>query len=344
MKKAIVSLLLAIMLWPALSAQDKADVAPYTPGGPRNGAVVYALPRTEVVVVARARCTVQKPGPFAQYAGRYLSDSHAITKESSYWQLESLDIRGHARPDESRMYAIRSAQGPIVFAPESPILASVGIDNQAEACRQKADRRKTAADTVITFTYKYLGEEALTSTSIPKMAERAAKQIMQIREARTAILTADINHTIDGQALAIMLAEMDEQESELRALFLGKSVSYTVKREFTVEADADAQNMIVARMSNIEGLRAPEDMIGTPIYLNIKCQRVSVAPTDKKPSNRNGFYYTVPGRAHFLVTDNRGHSAERTLVMPQLGYVESLNQSLTRLRFNPETGEILSIE
>lgn len=335
MKKTI----LALILFATALTQATAQVEPYHMNEPRLGRIIYALPRTDIIVRATAQCTVQKPGPLAQYAQRFLADMSAITQASASWQLTGLKILTKAEPDTARMYAI-DAESLIINYNAAGLVSSIGIEREPE---KPEHHRHAAKDTAITFTYKYLGEEALTSTSIPKMAERVAKQIMQIREARQALLTGDAPHTIDGQALSTMLSEMDHQEAELTALFLGKRVTYTVSREYRVSPAGDLQNMIVARISQLEGLKEPDDMLGTPIYLNLKCRPTAQPAQQKRDKQRHGYYYNVPGRAEVSVTDNHGHTATAVLTIPQLGYATYLNPAYTKVIFNPETGEITTI-
>jgi hypothetical protein len=201
----------------------------------------------------------------------------------------------------------------------------------------------------LNFDYSALSEEALVSTSIPKMAEMVARQIYQIRESRTALLTADLDQLPDGDALKTMLAQLDLQETELLAFFVGKTQTYTITKEYRIAPDDDLKQYVIARISTAEGLIESSNVIGEPIYLSIKGTYYNAPLTDpKKEKAPKGFYFNVPGKAEIIVEAPES-TTQATLPIAQFGYITHLNAAITnnkttRITFNPELGTILKIE
>jgi hypothetical protein len=201
----------------------------------------------------------------------------------------------------------------------------------------------------LNFDYSVLNEDALVATSIPKMAEMIARQIYHIRESRTALLSADLEHIPDGKALKQMLARLDRDEAELIAFFTGKSHSYSVTKTYTITPEDDLNDYVIARISTTEGLTEAGNVIGEPIYLNIKGTYYNAPLTDPKQEKApKGFYYNVPGKAQITVDFEDIHKTT-TLPIAQFGYTTSLSATLTnnkttRITFNPELGTIQKIE
>lgn len=289
-----------------------------------NGHAVYILPKKKLVIAAVAECTIEKPGPFAQYAKRYLAVDNAIMSESRRWSLVRVEVEEQSVDDSTKMFAV-IGKGELEYAKEKK--------------PKRVAKLIQTTDTTIHFGMECLGEEALVSTSIPKMAELAAKQIYQIRESRMALLTGDVNHQPDGKALQIMMDRLDRQEEELVALFVGKTVKFRDMRKFEIDADGDLSNYVAGRISTVEGLKEADEMIGTPIFVNIEAHKV-VMPSLKKEPKKKGYRVNVCGTA--IVTVACGDVTEKvTVKMPQFGYVKWLGTEIDEVVLNPETGELV---
>lgn len=334
MKKTITFTLLALLTLQISAGKPSREVKPYVINSPRMGAMVYALPMTVVEVEINAACTVSKPGPFAQYAERYLADPNAITRESEVWKFESARIIDHPVPDSSRMFVVSGETGEVRFSDNDLLLKSVGCW-PADEFKHKGHRHHDTSDVDTIFHTELLGEECLTSTSIPKMAERAAKQIFQLREARLAILSCDVNHQPDGSATKEILERIDREERELTALFIGKKIVLHSSRCFPVDPSSKKVNLIIARMSTLEGISSADDMIGTPIYVNvIPSMTTAPAETKKDKSARKGYFYNVPGSVEITVRHGDKFSFSRSLKVSQNGYCTWLNPAVSNILFN----------
>ena len=317
-----------------------------------NG-ITYSLPKTQINITITARCTIEKPGPFYQYAERYLATKDIITTNTETWEIENIDIHTSAVADPNRTFQVaidsRGIANNISFYHDN-IIAGINIESDMPNMSDKSENSSfLTPNSSLNFDYSVLNEDALVATSIPKMAEMIARQIYHIRESRTALLSADLEHIPDGKALKQMLARLDRDEAELIAFFTGKSHSFTVTKTYTITPDDDLNDYVIARISTTEGLTESGNVIGEPIYLNIKGTYYNAPLADPKQENApKGFYYNVPGKAQITVDFENIHKTT-TLPIAQFGYTTSLSATLTnnkttRITFNPKLGTILKIE
>lgn len=231
--------------------------------------MLSAKETTRVVIRLQVKCTIAKPGIFSEYAERYLGVKDAVTEQSTTYDL--IDINLSEYDKES-------------------------CDDKTESCH-----KKNPHDTVIRFSLNCLGEEALQATSIPKMAERAAKQIYQLREARTALITGDMPVIPDGEAMKTMLKRIDREERELVALFVGKKISYTFNKDIVITPDTNIENDVIVRFSKLKGIVDADDMVGEPIYMTLIGKRVKAPELTPKQQKRIYEYQYVKGNAWIKV-------------------------------------------
>ncbi len=360
----------------ALSLPAQTSVTHYVPGSSVPTGVVYYLPRTVIDVRAEAECIEEKPGPFYQYAERYLATDDVIVKERHEWRLKNVRITSHPEPDAERCFNVAvtkkdvahmlrlSPSGIIegVNLPEPPRPApECAPERGPKADRSREPRRahdamprhrqqhKDARPAMpLEFDMSVLGEEALVANSIPKMAEMAAKQIYRIRESRAALLSGEMELAADGGAVRAILEEMDRTECELVSLFTGKRSVRSMVRRYTYAPEEDVTNHVIFRISTIEGLLPADNLIGSPVYINVKGDyRTAPVMGKKEEKAAKGLYYIVPGSADVRVTDNGAFSVSRTLPVPQFGYATYLPAALTddpgvSVRFSKE-GTVVSV-
>jgi hypothetical protein len=332
------------------------SVTPFDASKDLLNGIVYSLPKNQINITITARCTIEKPGPFYQYAERYLATKEIITTNNENWEIEKINIHTSAIPDPNRTFQIaidnKGIANNITYY-HNNIIAGINISSdqtdKSDESDISASTQLSTLNTQLTFDYTVLNEDALVATSIPKMAEMVARQIYHIRESRTALLSADLDQMPDGEALKQMIARLDQNEAELVAFFVGKTISYSVTKTYSITPDDNITDYVIARISTTEGLTEAGNVIGEPIYLNIKGTYYNAPFMDPKQEKApKGFYYNVPGEA-LITIDYEDIHYTTTLSIAQFGYTTSLNATLTnnktaKITFNPELGTILKIE
>jgi hypothetical protein len=340
-----------------INLKAQTSVTPFDAANDYLNGITYSLPKNQVNITITARCTIEKPGPFYQYAERYLATKDIITTNTETWEIENIDIHTSAIADPNRTFQVaidtRGVANNITYTHDN-IIAGINIESDMPNMSDKSekfDKYDKSQFSILNsqFNYSVLNEDALVATSIPKMAEMVARQIYHIRESRTALLSADLDQMPDGDALKTMLAQRDTEEKELLASFVGKTTSYTVTKTYSITPDDDLKDHVIARISSSEGLIEANNVIGKPIYLNVKGTYYNAPLTDPKLEKApKGFHYNVPGKAKITV-ESPNFTTQTTLPIAQFGYTTPLNASLTnnkttRIIFNPELGTILKIE
>ena len=157
--------------------------------------IVYSLPKTAIDVRATVTRSVEKPGPFAQFAQKYLGQSPTVTQERTVWKIENVDILPKGIADPEKRYAIQlkkenrtafylNEEGMLVSINRAPAPAPTRPAPMPKAERpapspEKAAKKeqKQAAEYAQLYT-----ETMLISSSTRNMAEAAAQQIYLLRE------------------------------------------------------------------------------------------------------------------------------------------------------------------
>ena len=199
-------------------------------------------------------------------------------------------------------------------------------------------------------------EEQMVASSIAKMAEGAAKQIYHIREMRMNLLAGDVEHTpADGQAMQLVLNELDKREQMLAELFIGSRVVEHHSHTIYYVPSKDVTERIIGRISQYAGVVPADDLSGEPIRLTLAGKRQTYSPMNDKSSKQSKavpsqLYYNLPGSAKVVVEFGEDLRASATLPIAQFGVAVPLAKSLLlnkttpQIYFNTQTGNILSIK
>ncbi|MBR5814081.1 MAG: DUF4831 family protein, partial [Bacteroidaceae bacterium] len=204
----------------------------------------------------------------------------------------------------------------------------------------------------------YMTEEMLQATSTAKMAELTAKEIYAIRESKLAITRGQAeNMPNDGQAMQLVLSELDKQEHALMELFIGHTDTLRQEISITIKPteNCDTAKAVLLRFSRKLGFVEKDNLAGEPIYYSLRDLKSVKLPTAEelakaKPIKKEGICYNIPGKAEFKVYTRARELAKAELTIAQLGTTEVLSKALfnksntTKVLFDTTTGGIISIE
>jgi hypothetical protein len=228
--------------------------------------------------------------------------------------------------------------------------------------------QEVATPTIATATPKaispnaYMTEEMLLASSKAKLAELVAKDIYNIRESRNLILRGqNENMPKDGEALQIILDELDNQEKALMQLFVGHTSTEQSTYTFQVIPDSSANKIILGRFSRKLGILHQDDLAGAPIYIDIQSiseqsksteasSTAKPARSSKSANKQDGLIYNIPGKAIVKVYTNTDTLAEETFTFGQFGNTETLSSDLLtkkkdiKVQLDPTTGALLKVE
>ncbi len=350
MKKSITILgLLAVM-----NGMAQTEVSDYTPGVNAEG-VTYFLPRTLIEVVLDTEKEIYTPGEFCDYANKYLRLQGISNTPHTVWKIKGMTVKTAGVRDPQKGYTVKLKDKSIASLLEltdEGILLSIN-QHQGQGTNNPSNGNKQTKKEV--NPKDFLNEEILSSTSTAKMAELVAKEIYNIRESKNAILRGQAeNAPKDGEALKIILSNLEEQESSLMAMFKGKVV--TEKKEFVIQLNPDGTTInenVLFRFSNKLGVLPADDLSGAPIYYNLKNLSDLPKPVEsknKKVKRPQGIVYNIPGKAQLTIFNSKETFYEEEVPVAQYGNTDVLTTDLfnkgatTRITFDPGTGSIRRIE
>lgn len=355
MKHQIIALMLGACAIAGASAQTTAKL---TASKANEYGLIYTLPLTSFEVTIAAEKTVRTPGEFYQYARKYLN-TDPILAPSTSWRITDAVIEQTAYPDENERYLVTLKGGNGTFITVNDDNFPVSVNDEAYDGAITEVTLPEAVPAEPTVLERPVARQAVTpemiqSKSSAKRAELAASKIYELRTNRNEIITGQADGMpSDGAAMKLALEQIAAQEEALTAMFLGTvqtSVEVRTYR-FTVPAEGEPERTIVARLSAVDGLVAPDDLSGAPIYVTVSPESRGELPVNEKgvakTFPKGGVAYRIPGTASVSVTYDGETLARGTYDVAQYGVVFGLDPALFTskkspyyLRFNPLTGSI----
>lgn len=348
-------LLAALLLTLPLAAQTK--VVRKNALKANDYGITYSLPKTLLQIDAEVTKSACKAGPYYKYAEKYLGVKNVVSEDNVYYELNKVTLRNLGVPDPDQTFVVEFKPGtvaPYAYLTEDGLLCTINADYETPAAPVKktapAEKTPAPADELSVYT-----EEFLMAGSVSKQAEVAAKQIYRIRESRMNILTGEAdNLPPDGEAMKLVIAQLDAQEQALVSLFTGTCTKEVTHHTFSVVPQGDVEKEVLFRFSRLLGIVGADDLGGAPVYFNLKVtERAEPLPekeAQKKAKSMKGIIYNVPGKATVsLVTDNKVLYKGEVQVT-QFGSRESLapvmfedKKAPVKVYFYPETGALKQI-
>lgn len=322
-----------------------------------NFGITYSLPRTSLIVSAEVKRSTCKAGPYYKYAEKYLGVKDVVTEDKVLYELTKISLFNKGVPDPEQTYIVEFKSGtvaPYAYLTEDGLLCSINAEYTPEESEMEIARKNKAKPMRVTDASVF-SEELLMAGSVAKQAEVAAKQIYRIRESRLNILTGDAdNLPPDGEAMKLVIQQLEEQEKALTNLFTGIVAEEYADYDVTIVPHDDLDKEIIFRFSSLLGVVDADDLGGMPVYLNLKA--IERAPVlDEKEAARKakslkGIVYNLPGKASVEVVMNKRTLYKGEVQVTQFGTQEGLapvmfedKKAPVKVYFYPETGAIKQI-
>jgi hypothetical protein len=219
----------------------------------RDGSIIYGLPMTVFTVSVDMERTIEKPGPYAQYASDLLGLTDFIKSENESWSIEGITVKTHDELDPSEFYVISSTtlfQTNVLSLRKEGLILDInpaiyysvdkqgsntetgkfqshffdlGSDEYFQMQRDTAYKRMSVDSSFVRIPYIVEKKKKLTTD---QLAEKAAKRLMELRDGKHMILTGEA--TVFPQSDAA-INEINRLEKSYTELFTGK----TLKEKFT---------------------------------------------------------------------------------------------------------------
>lgn len=321
-----------------------------------NG-IIYALPKTNLRFRVEAVKTDIFPGPYYEYAEKYIGLTNVPEKKETIWQISNIVVETYHDMDSEQFYMIEPS-GLMNIDLQSLIanqfIFPVNKNANLEYDNQFYGKNETGNDIVFKdlSVSKYVGEEKVTYykrvqrdslfakvpvtktqsvyKSFEDKAEEASSFIFMIREKRFELITGMADYYPDGKALEVALKELDRLENEYMDLFIGKKFTstYSATFEFTPTEKDLHQPHIIFRFNEDKGVLPANDLSGRPIIVELESMNqvqgissVFEHKQDTEEAFKDKIHYRIPNMAQVKVYDGSSLIATRKTHVEQYGEI-----------------------
>ncbi|HDP75373.1 MAG TPA: DUF4831 family protein [Bacteroidales bacterium] len=321
-------------------------------------AVYYTLPRTVVnVKVVCSQCEYI-PGPYAEFAKKFLGiEGVSNTKKVEYF-ISKIDIETHSETDPYAIFAVYpsgkgygnylrlSATGLILPVNQAVDSKTITLSHDLKTDKvifKDLSPNPFVAEETATFYGRTLRDSVYVRVPIQRSmtvernleekAKEAADFIFSIRKKRLDFLTPDVDHPFAGDALQVILKELQRLEDEYLALFIGIKFTHEFSQILSyVPSNAEGESAILFRFSESKGLLTPTDLSGRPILIeldqpeypeNFDAVKGGIDDFAVK-AKLDRFYYRIPVVTSMRILDGKQQLASKRLSVYQYGLLAQL--------------------
>jgi hypothetical protein len=225
--------------------------------------LLYALPQTVLKVELTVREERSVPGPYWEYAERYLGLKEVVRKNSSLWSIWDVAVNTHSEVDPRHYYSLNVLEGNFDGSTLVPYIQQGTVLMGTETIHESAkgnglqsthkanyiryedlgvsnnfeERTETMYKTIVTDTsfvhvpvLRTVVEQKSTSTK----AREAADFLLELRTRRFEMLTGEYEVYPDGEAMAAAIHKLDQMEASYLSLFTGKTITKIMKRTWFI--------------------------------------------------------------------------------------------------------------
>ncbi len=320
--------------------------------------IIYALPRTNLVFKVEASKTEIFPGPYHEYAEKYMGLENVPEERETIWNITNIEIKTYRDIDPEQYYMIEpSGKMNIDFDKLFENGTILSVNKSVESEFPTKFYGSTSNKNEIVFTdlsvTKYVGKEEVTFfkrvqrdslfakvpvtqtksvyKSFEEKAAEAANFIFMIREKRFELLTGMADFYPEGNSLQVAIDELNRLENDYLELFIGKRFvsNYGATFDFVPTQKELEQPYILFRFNEEKGLLSANDLRGRPIIIELekkdKNKNLKFLMDDKVNREgleyKNKLYYRVPDLARVKVFDGNTLLATRKVNVEQYGEV-----------------------
>jgi hypothetical protein len=251
-----------------------------------TGAITYALPSTTLKVTVSVSKVQDVRGYFADYAESLLGLTNIIHQNRTHYVLNSVEIEPLKTADMSNIYRAFTSNAVLAEAMNKAPLTSnatypdgyltayqTHTASLPEFFKNYADisytqQQETFVDTKIidgVVTQVPANHTKTVSKSFENKAREAADAIMKSRKDQYNLVAGEQETPYTGEALAIMLSELKNWESNYMSLFTGVSIADTIQYVFYFTPNNKLEQMTAFYFNENKGL-SPTNGTATDAY------------------------------------------------------------------------------
>lgn len=262
---------------------------------------VYVLPRTVLKVEILMQESKSIPGPFRDYAERYLGIKEVISQNTSQWEILDVELKPHLEVDPQMAFQLHLTEGSFssqaylnllekgVIMDGSDLVTEgikgpeLGVSVENNYVRFKdlgvtsnfEEKSSTMYKTIITdtgFVDVPVNRTITEQKSLSIKAQEAADFILELRTRRFELLTGEYDAFPQGVAMQAALDKLDELEAEYLSLFIGKTLVRKELRSWFIvpESGSGSSSYSLGVFSEQLGMVPEEMMEGAPLEISLE--------------------------------------------------------------------------
>ena len=305
MKKILpLLLILLFLIVPACQSQKPLTVrhvrSADIPAGSQG--LFYVLPRTVISIDVTVTREQQIPGPYAEFAMKYLGLQNVIRQPSASYEISEININSYSEPDPDQFYFV---EFPSESEETYPLFLSLSESGLIQSINEPFDNQEFLRGIDETREFGYFGSDAtfnyfidsnlqekvdtilervrvdtltverqtLRRSMVEKSPEVRAKEvadfILELRDKRFDIINGYAEVPYTKEALEYMYTELSKMEEDYLQLFKGlKSFSQIHYRyTFIPNPDLSTSPHTLFYFNEREGVLPAGKREGTPIIL-----------------------------------------------------------------------------
>jgi hypothetical protein len=293
-----------------------------------DGSLIYGLPLTVFEFEVDVEKRIEKPGPYARFAGDLLGIKDVINQDKEKWSITGIKVNSTEELDPSEFYIIESNtlfQTNVLALKKAGLILDLNPDIYERYKETKTDKvslniqpgfmdmgadeyyinqsdtafRLINVDTAF-IKIPYLVEKKKQLT-IDQLAEKAAKALLELRDGKYLILTGGTSVFPQDKSA---IDEMNRLENEYLALFAGKTWTEVKTLSYTLvpQKDMSGKPVTLLRFSSQTGPADSAGKTGTPVTVQLipvqKAKDITIItkplPENEAASKFDKLYYRMP--------------------------------------------------
>lgn len=354
-----------------------------------EGGIIYSLPKTKINISIAITEIHKQTGPFSEFSNLYFNSRNAITENEIEYQISDIFIKTVPFSDPDHIYSLNSGKTTLinmVNLTPSGFLAGINLtDYQADKIETEQNvisksyektnqlnygdfSLKSIQETQYDTLYKEVVRDSvlvkipiIRKKNVYKSKQKQAKEIADIlfllRDDRNALLKGenDGDNFPDGDALKLMLKELNELERQYMSLFTGREIKIKKTYIYEVIPEADSLKYKIADFSEKYGITQNETAkpISLKIYLyessNVIQNYTSQLINELKINNKSykGLIYRIPADIFAEISYDENVLYRKNIKISQLGSVNLIpanifNEDIS-IEFYPQEGSLKRI-
>ncbi|NPA44577.1 MAG: DUF4831 family protein [Chlorobi bacterium] len=354
--------------------------------------LIYALPKTKLEVEIEITETHKQKGPFAEYTNLYFNTKNAITENSTDYRISNISINAKPVTDSANIYCINSLDNEIaslINLTQNGFIAGINIsDYQSEKIETEqkniltsnsnynkfADYADFSLKSIRETQYDTIYKEVLQDSvivkipiikkkevykSLKKQAKETADVLFLLRDDRNALLKGenDGNNFPDGEALKLMINELNKLEKQYMSLFTGQEIKVKKQYKFEIIPNSQTTDSIIYLFNFSENkgfYKTNSAKNAIYLKLNKNTDLISTSEFTKKAilSNKNkkgaytGIIYRIPQNLTAEVINSKSTLYKKEIKIAQAGTLNIIPAKLlknTKVEFYPQYGSLKRI-